>query len=430
MRHPYQTLTFLEKTAVVSSSTVVFLQFLLSPMSEYSRLSTITDLANFLFKDDCRFCHPAPSKLSSSNSSNRLKHLRNKHGEQFEKCRQEWVAQSRAARQAEERRGKRRQSLPPSEGRELTTQEFHEEAVKFLASNHLPMTTMECPHLKRMLTHDPYTANTYMAHTVQLSSTVQDRIQASLQEASSIAITSDGWTRASRHFVTKTAHWVQGSALLKAVLDTTEVVGDEGLDAPILTDTMKATLAKYNIAEKINVMVTDGASVMKSMHRQMRTYLPHCEQWEHCAAHNLHLCFWGAHKTVNGLLLENPWNDVVSKVKEVVAKVRRSCIHKAEFLELRSMFLEDDTELIASVLTRWTSTFDMLERAVSHQSSLTAFCSEDELTEPAWAVAQALVSVMTPSLSGRGSAFCQGAGWLGYASSFGPREERLSPFQA
>ena len=106
--------------------------------------------------------------------------------------------------------------------------------------------------------------------------------------ASSRAIMVDEVKEAGRQWVSVTARFFSGKALLQSVIGVEEMVG-EGRDATAIKDAVTVAFGKVNVTAWLDTNLVafcvDGASVLlSSMHKDIQQAAPNAIQW-YCASH-------------------------------------------------------------------------------------------------------------------------------------------------
>lgn len=137
----------------------------------------------------------------------------------------------------------------------------------------------------------------------------RERLQSTLDQVNSVALTIDAWTSVSnKSFLGITAHYFDKNYTLHArALDVIEIKTDE--TAEELGRLVKSSLDEWHIFEKVHHIVTDSASNMICMVKNhlKKKHFP-------CIAHVLNLI---VDKTLNKLPAEDPVTIAISKCKHL-----------------------------------------------------------------------------------------------------------------
>jgi len=188
-------------------------------------------------------------------------------------------------------------------------------------------------------------------------------------------------------------------SLNEAMLDVVRIDASKGLKARVRKPYLLKILGEYDISNKIDAIVSDTASVMPALCRE----LSNKNKWQPCAAHLLNLCAKSKAKKnrrPKGLLYHQQWKAAADEVQKVVTMIRKSSILKGMYTLKVG---EKGKALIADVCTRWTSSIQMLRRASEYRTQIEEVLKEaldhkhiKQLPIIHWAEADALITALTP----------------------------------
>jgi hypothetical protein len=358
------------------------------------------DVIRRLFSDGkCRLC--AKSCSATVNwESNADRHVQTYHLQFFEEQLSQWKRVSPFARAAEASRQKkkRRPSASPSQTEEarLNEVDFHKEILLWCTSSNDAYRVVENPHFRRICTllpYQPHCANYYSRQMLPaLGKELEATLKLALRETGSVALSTDGWTKRGRHFISVSAHFTSGGGLRTAMLGVRQVDAFEGLSALPNSQCVREIMTQFDIKDsQVSSVVSDTANVMPKMVRLLGL------AWMPCAAHKLNLCVRSKadKRAPTGLLRIEPWRSTLQAVQSTVVQIKKSSILRARFLAAQDS--EKHLELIMDVPTRWRSSYDTLQRALHLQPAITAIVAS--LPKPAtidWSLVKALVTCLSP----------------------------------
>uniref|UniRef100_A0A8B9H2A4 BED-type domain-containing protein n=1 Tax=Astyanax mexicanus TaxID=7994 RepID=A0A8B9H2A4_ASTMX len=188
---------------------------------------------------------------------------------------------------------------------------------------------------------------------------VKARVAEALSSTDRVALTCDAWTsRATESYVTITAHHVTEKWELDTyVLQTRALhVSHTGEN---IADLLKEAVTEWRLEAKDPVIVTDNASNMNIAAK--RADMTHIR----CFAHSLNLASQKAPKLpkVERLL---------SRIRLVTTFFRRSTIASHQLKQKQDLLQLPKHRLITDVVTRWNSSYDMIERFLEQQPEICA----------------------------------------------------------
>lgn len=187
---------------------------------------------------------------------------------------------------------------------------------------------------------------------------LKDTIGANVSEIECYCLTTDIWTDVSNQsYLGMTLHYLaQDQVTMKnQILGVRPLIKNH--DAKYLAAELDAILTMFNLnPANLAVMVTDSAPNIKLAAQSLFGESRHLPCFAHILSH-----------LVPDAIKKSPADvkDVINKVKKIVTVTRHSVVASDELkrLQVQDGKTEDKTlKFIQDVETRWTSTFDMLQR--------------------------------------------------------------------
>ncbi|XP_028153494.2 E3 SUMO-protein ligase ZBED1-like [Diabrotica virgifera virgifera] len=218
-----------------------------------------------------------------------------------------------------------------------------------------------------------------------------EKLKGLLSTASSVSITTDGWTAQHSqtsylaytvHFITK--DWTLYSTLLKCHQF------DDSKTAQHLKDDLYSVVNEWDILEKVFSVTSDNASNIKAAIK--------LTEWGHigCFAHTINLI------VQSGLEISDV-SPLRKKVKAIVEYFHRSTKANTKFKAMQGQMNEGQRSLKLKndVATRWNSTYFMIERFLKVREPLTATIGilqipVELLTESEWVALKEMCCVLKP----------------------------------
>lgn len=238
----------------------------------------------------------------------------------------------------------------------------------------------------------------YFSETIldNLYETATNELKEKLVTVKGVCITTDHWTSsANESYMGVTVHYIdQEFNMCSNLLECIRFEGSHTASA--IAEELHRIVNNWGLISKVLITLTDNASNVTSAVEKVLL-------WKHygCFAHKLNLVVQSA-LTLNGN--ENTIvNGLIKKVKNIVAHFKRSSQATEKFLKMQlQMGSKSPLRLIQDVVTRWNSTFHMLERCVLLQEALRSTIANlnapnlEPLSEEEWEVAAQLCLLLRP----------------------------------
>lgn len=230
------------------------------------------------------------------------------------------------------------------------------------------------------------------------------KVTNNLKEVKGICITTDHWTSAANEsYIGVTAHYINDNFKLCSVL--LQCIKFEGAHTAVAIATeLRRVLNCWNLRHKLVIAVTDNASnVTKAIKDELK--------WKHygCFAHKLNLIVersLGIGITATEGERESIFLEIkrlIDKIKSIVSHFRRSSQANEKLLKTQQQTgVEQPLTVIKDVVTRWNSTFYMIERFVLLKESIRSTIANlnvphlTMLDEREWAIAEEVTIILRP----------------------------------
>jgi len=238
----------------------------------------------------------------------------------------------------------------------------------FIAADMRPFSVVENQGFRRLLhTLEPkYTIPSRAHFTRTVVPTLYKESKANvgqtLNEAESIAITTDGWTsRSTQSYITITAHVINSDWEMESVVLQTRPLFESHTGVNI-AKVLQAAVTDWELkrANHSIAIVTDNARNMDVAVREAGLE-PHIK----CFAHTINLA------TQAGLGVARV-SRLLGRVRRVAAFFHRSSTATAVLASKQKLLQLPLHKLIMDVTTRWNSTLDMLDRYLEQQAAIAA----------------------------------------------------------
>ncbi|XP_039520337.1 E3 SUMO-protein ligase ZBED1-like [Pimephales promelas] len=196
---------------------------------------------------------------------------------------------------------------------------------------------------------------------------VKEKIQHTLTDAERVAITTDGWTSCTTEgYVTLTCHYIDTDWQMKNYVLQTRVLNDSHTGVN-LGKVLREACEEWNILDKNPALVTDNASNMAIAGAEANLS-PHIK----CFAHTINLATQKGLKCAGATCL-------LGRVRRIVSFFHRSTIGTTVLKEKQRLLGIPEHKLKQDVITRWNSSFDMLECFLEQQAAVCASLLDKKL---------------------------------------------------
>lgn len=173
-------------------------------------------------------------------------------------------------------------------------------------------------------------------------------VQEVVKNVRSVEVTTDCWTSINTEsFMAVTIHFINDNFKAQSVLLECSSYPEAHTSVNLAAELQRIT-SLWGLENKILLAVSDNAaSIQKAIKEDLK--------WRHfgCFAHTINLI------VQNSLKIVSP---IVSKVRTLVAHFKRSSKATLKFIEVQKQAGREPKKLLQDVVTRWNSTFYMLDR--------------------------------------------------------------------
>lgn len=254
-----------------------------------------------------------------------------------------------------------------------TAMEITNEIGYFIAKDMMPFRTVERPGFLRLMRKAfplyKVPGRQYFSKTLipDMYNRVKDETIAKLAQGSSFAATTDIWTSSGgggEPYLSFTIHFVTPEWELESrCLET--VIFPEDHTAENIREMIENILQEWNIKkEQLVCITTDNASNMqKALHH-------FSNMWLGCFGHNLNLA-------ISKVLKMKRVEEGVRACRHTVQGFSRSWKRKRSLKAKQKILKMDKKALIHDVVTRWGSTYKMLDRFLNQQQAISAALAEE-----------------------------------------------------
>ncbi|XP_041706895.2 E3 SUMO-protein ligase ZBED1-like isoform X1 [Coregonus clupeaformis] len=245
--------------------------------------------------------------------------------------------------------------------------------AKFICKDMQPYSVVENPGFREMIqTLEPrYTipSRPHFSEKVipALYESTKKDVKLSLSQAERVAITTDGWTSCSNQgYVTITSHHIDPEWKMKTFVLLTRVL-NEAHTGKNIGALLREACMEWKIYDKNPAIVTDNARNMIVASAEAQ-FSPHIT----CFAHTLNLA------SQKGLGVDRA-SRLLGKVRKIVGYFHRSPIACHALQEKQTLMDLPKHKLIQDIITRWNSSFEMLERFLEQQPAIMATLMSKDL---------------------------------------------------
>lgn len=235
------------------------------------------------------------------------------------------------------------------------SKEIDHQIVKMVAADYLPFSLVENPAFKtfvKMLSASyslPSRKTLSKVLLTQVYNKLVEAVKNDLKEATSVTITTDGWTSMSNdNYLALTAHFITKNCQMQSfLLDCFQY--NERHTAVNLSEETKRVLMEWDIYDKVNALVTDNAANMSATAR--------LGGWKHlsCFAHSINLVVQAGLKDVN---------ETHVRAKSIVEFFKRSPQASAKLRSIENQMGCEELNVKQDMPIRWNSTYEMFERLI------------------------------------------------------------------
>ncbi|XP_070385732.1 E3 SUMO-protein ligase ZBED1-like [Dermacentor albipictus] len=294
----------------------------------------------------------------------------------------------------------------PRKRRKMCTarqEEIDQALAKMVAVNQLPLAFTASAGFRHFMgvverSYRPPSVAKLKNRIKLLHNQLRDKIMSQIDEATTVALTTDCWTsRAQDSYITVTAHTLNSEWKSQAFTLATEEMQERHTGENI-TQRMQEVISAWNLDGKVTAVVTDNASNGINAVNALQGILEPNDVT--CSAHSLHL-------SIKKALANTEINDLCQKSGRLVAHFRHSTVASDE-LSRRQQLLGLPTErLMQSCPTRWNSTYQMLTKLIKHRSAVQSVLADRtivtakkaqnlEISQQEWNVISELCEVLEP----------------------------------
>ena len=267
----------------------------------------------------------------------------------------------------------------PAKCSEARAKNISDRVTHMIVQDLRPIRTVECNGFRNLMKYlEPgyvlpsrkqFTADVNLKHA-----TCKQRLKERLsEEAVFISLTTDIWTSiATEGYITVTAHYIDNSWVLQAfVLETLPF--SERHTGINLAQKLKEVVEEWEIVDTVRMVSHDQGSNMKAAMEILHDEL----NWQHlhCTAHCLQLCILAGFKI-------NSIDRLLAAAKKIVTHFHHSVVASEALKQKQIDMNMSGKKLINSCVTRWNSTYEMLDRLLKLRWPINAVLSDSKVTKP------------------------------------------------
>lgn len=217
---------------------------------------------------------------------------------------------------------------------------------------------------------------------------VKTKIQSSLDEISSISLTTDIWTATTNNapFLSLTGHWFSNDfEQCRAVLRVVPFPGTH--TGARISEELHKALDEYKVSNKIFLVLRDSGANMVAGVRECGL------ESLSCFIHTLQL-------SINdSLFSQQAVKTIITSNRNIVSHFNRSPSAISKLTEIQDQLNLEKHKLIQDVPTRWNSTYYMLKRNLEQRKALVMYAVDNKipsLTPYQWGLVQKIVQLLSP----------------------------------
>lgn len=198
------------------------------------------------------------------------------------------------------------------------------------------------------------------------------KISKELSAVPSVTLTTDCWSsRAMQSYITVTAHIIDDNWNTKAFTLTTHEMLERHTSDNLASELITVQ-SLWDLENKTTAIVTDNAAnVVRAL-----GLLDIVEKDDvTCAAHSVQLA-------ANKVLSKGPAENLCKKASKLVAHFRHSNVSTNALHGMQEKLSMKKQTLLQSCITRWNSTYNMLERLLKNRIPITNVLSDRSQTQP------------------------------------------------
>ena len=198
----------------------------------------------------------------------------------------------------------------------------------------------------------------------ELAAVVETETKAVLNKATHVVISTDGWTsKATENFLALTCHFIQEDKFASITLGVEKLIDQTAVGH---ANSINKILSKHEgLSRKVHTLISDNAEVMKCTARNMNLF------WFGCYPHTLNL-------VVKDALKLPQCSALLTDVRNISSHFKRSCKASDRLCDIQKNMKMPQHRMKRDVETRWSSTYEMLERFTEQFAAVQMVCHEDE----------------------------------------------------
>lgn len=312
----------------------------------------------------CRLCYTRVPYATSGNTSNMAGHIR-RHHKEVDLTGKKTLTQATLPFSF-------RAKLPQNSAR---AKEITSAIGVFVASDMRPYSVVENAGFKHLISvlEPRYEVPSRSHLTTNVLPAMYENVKAKviedLSNAELIALTTDGWTsRATQSYMTITAHYINDDwEIENPVLQTRPIY--DAHTSENLAEVLREAVVEWKL-DRPNVTIpvtTDNAKNIVNATKEAGLS-PHIG----CFAHTVNLA------SQKGLGV-NQMSRLLGKVRKVVTFFHRSTTAAAVLKAKQDLLQLPPHKLVQDVITRWNSSYDMLERYLEQQAAVYSALTEKNI---------------------------------------------------